>query len=120
MKLVNFKLEEDFITQIEEEVKNNSLNKSEFYRACLERGFHEITQNIPKKDKHLIAFYIDDSIYRKLFDISKKHKIQFQKTFPTTFETGFDVLKTLNFAGFLHLAKGLISIEDAFKKILKK
>lgn len=120
MKLVNFKLEEDFITQIEEEVKNNSLNKSEFYRACLERGFHEITQNIPKKDKHLIAFYIDDSVYKKLFDISKKYKIQFQKTFPTTFETGFDILKTLNFTGFLHLAKGIITAEGIIKKIFGK
>lgn len=120
MKLVNFKLEEDFIAQIEEEVKNNSLNKSEFYRACLERGFQEITHNIPKKDKHLIAFYIDDSEYKKLLDISKKYKIQFQKTFYATFGTGFDVLKALNFAGFLHLAKGLITIEDAVKKILKK
>jgi len=120
MKLVNFKVEEEFIKQIEDEVKNNALNKSEFYRACLERGFQEITDIKPNKDKHLVAFYIEDEEYKKLMQIAKKYKVKFQKTFYSTFKTGFDVLKTLNFTGFLHIAKGLIAVDDVVRKFLKK
>jgi len=120
LKLVNFKIEEEFIEQIEKEVKNNSLNKSEFYRACLECGFQEIIGDKPNKDKHLVAFYIEDDIYKKLMQIAKKYKLKFQNTLPNTFNTGFDVLKALNFTGFMHLAKGLVVIDDVVKKFLKK
>lgn len=120
MKLVNFKIEEEFIEQIEKKVKNNSLNKSEFYRACLERGYQEITGEKPNKDKHLVAFYIDEDIYKRLMQIAKKYKLKFQNTLPSTFDIGFDVLKALKFAGFMHIAKGLIAIEDVVKKFLKK
>lgn len=120
MKLVNFKIEEEFIEQIEEEVKNNSLNKSEFYRACMERGFQEITGDKPNKDKHLVAFYIEDHVYKRLMQIAKKYKLKFQNTLPNTFNTGFDVLKALNFAGFIYLAKGLLVIDDVVKKFLEK
>lgn len=120
MQLVNFKLEEEFIEQIEEEAKNNSMNKSELYRACLERGFQEVTGKKPNKDRHLVAFYIKDDVYKRLMQIAKKYKLKFQNTLPSTFDTGFDVLKALNFAGFIHLAKGLVAIDDVVKKFLKK
>lgn len=120
MKLINFKLEEDLLQKIEEEANSQSINKSEFYRACLERGFDEITQYKHERDQYLVAFYVDAKKYRKLLELVNKYKIKMQKVLPVTFDTGFDVLKALNFAGFLHLAKGLVTIEDAVKKILGK
>ena len=116
MKLINFKIEDDLLQKIEEEINSQSINKSEFYRASLERGFHESTNYKHERDQYLIAFYVDAKKYRKLLELVSKYKIKMQKVLPVTFETGFDVYKALDFSGFMKIAKGLIVIEDVIKK----
>lgn len=119
MKLINFKIEDDLLQKIEEEANSQSINKSEFYRACLERGFDEITQYKHERDQYLVAFYVDAKKYRKLLELVNKYKIKMQKVLPVTFETGFDVYKALDFTGFIKISKGLIAIEDIIKKLIK-
>ncbi len=120
MKLVNFKIEDDLLQKIEEEANIQAINKSEFYRACLERGFDEITNYKHERDQYLVAFYVDAKKYRKLLELVNKYKIKMQKILPVTFETGFDVYKALDFTGLMKISKGLIAIEDVIKKVLKK
>ena len=120
MKLINFKIEDDLLQKLEEEANSQSINKSEFYRACLERGFDEITNYKHERDEYLVAFYVDAPRYRKLLELVNKYKLKMQKILPVTFEMGFDVYKTIDFAGFLNVAKGIIAIEDIIKKIFKK
>jgi len=68
----------------------------------LERGFQEIIGDKPNKNNHLIVFYIEDDVYKKLMQIAKKYKLKFQNTLLLTIDTGFGVLKTLNFVRFIH------------------
>lgn len=104
---------------MEEEAISQAINKSEFYRACLERGFDEITNYKHERDQYLVAFYVDAKKYRKLLELVNKYKIKMQKVLPVTFETGFDVYKALDFTGFMKIAKGLIAVEDVIKKRIK-
>lgn len=120
MKLINFKIEDDLLQKIEDEINSQSINKSEFYRACLERGFDEITNYKHERDEYLVAFYVDVTRYRKLLELVNKYKLKMQKVLPATFEMGFDVFKTLDFSGFIKIAKGLIAVEDVIKKVFKK
>lgn len=117
MKLINFKIEDNLLQKLEEEANRQSINKSEFYRACLERGFDEITNYKHERDEYLVAFYVDATRYRKLLELVNKYKLKMQKVLPATFEMGFDVFKTLDFSGFMKIAKGLIAIEDIIKKL---
>ena len=120
MKLINFKVEDDFFEILEAETKLHAINKSEFYRACLERGFEEITNYKYSKEKHLVAFYVDAKRYQRLVQIVSKYKLKLQKVLPVVFEAGFDFYKTIDFIGFMKVAKGIVVVEDAVKKILGK
>ncbi|MFA5461579.1 MAG: hypothetical protein WC274_05830 [Sulfurimonas sp.] len=120
MAHINFKLDDELINKIDEEAQRIGANKSEFYRACLENGFDNITEYKIQRKQVLVSFYIEEDIYKKLLQITNKHKLKMQKTYYSVFETGFDVLSKLNFLGFMKIASGILKVEELFKKQLKK
>lgn len=120
MAHINFKLDSELLEKIDEEANRIGTNKSEFYRACLENGFDNITEYKSERKQVLVSFYIEEEMYRKLLQITKKYKLKMQKTYFATFETGFDILQGLKFLGFMKIASGIIKIEDLLKKIKKK
>lgn len=117
---INFKLDDELIKLIDKEAEEQGMNKSEFYRLCIETGFDNITDFKTERKNHLISFYIDEKIYKKLLQITRKHKLKIQNTYYNVFETGFDVINKLEFLGFMKIAKGIITIEDIIKKYYKK
>lgn len=120
MAHINFKLDDELINKIDEEAQRIGANKSELYRACLENGFDNITEYKVQRKQVLVSFYIEENIYKKLLQITNKHKLKMQKTYYSVFETGFDVLSKLNFLGFMKIASGILKVEELFKKQLKK
>lgn len=120
MAHINFKLDDELINKIDEEAQRIGLNKSEFYRACLESGFDNITEYKVQRKQVLVSFYIEEDIYKKLLQITNKHKLKMQKTYYAIFKTGFDVLSKLDFLGFMKIASGILKVEELFKKQLKK
>lgn len=120
MAHINFKLDDELIEQIDKEAERIGVNKSEFYRACLENGFDNITEYKSERKQVLVSFYIEEEMYKKLLQITKKYKLKMQKTYFTVFETGFDILNVINFIGFMKVAQGIIKIEEIIKKTLIK
>lgn len=120
MAHINFKLDDELIKKIDEEAERTGVNKSEFYRACLENGFDNITEYKSERKQVLVSFYIEEEMYKKLLQITKKYKLKMQKTYFTVFETGFDILLGLNFLGFIKIVSGVLKVEDIFKKLLNK
>lgn len=120
MAHINFKLDDELIQEIDKEAERTGVNKSEFYRACLESGFDNITEYKSDRKQVFVSFYIEEEMYRKLLQISKKYKLKMQKTYFGVFDTGFDVLMKLNFLGFFKVANGVIKIEELVKKIFKE
>lgn len=116
MAHVNFKLDDELLEKIDEEANRTGTNKSEFYRACLESGFDNITEYKSERKQTLVSFYIEEEMYRKLLQINKKYKLKMQKTYFAVFEIGFDILKGLKFLGFMKLASGVLKIEELIKK----
>jgi len=112
MAHINFKLDDELIEQIDNEAERVGVNKSEFYRACLESGFDSITEYKSERKQVLVSFYIEEEKYKKLLQIAKKYKLKMQKTYYGVFDVGFDVLQGLKFLGFLKLAKGVLKIEE--------
>lgn len=120
MAHINFKLDNELIKKIDEEAERTGVNKSEFYRACLESGFDNITEYKSERKQVLVSFYIEEEMYKKLLQITKKYKLKMQKTYFTVFETGFDIFMKLNFLGFMKIASGVFKAEELFQKLLKK
>lgn len=114
---INFKIPDELIEEIDEEIKKTGISKSDFYRACLENGFDNLTEYRTERKNILISFYIEQEKYRKLLQINKKYKLKMQKTYVTVFETGFDILMGLKFLGFLKIANGILKVEEVFKKV---
>jgi metal-responsive CopG/Arc/MetJ family transcriptional regulator len=120
MAHINFKLDDELIEKIDEEANRIGVNKSEFYRVCIENGFNEITQYKRDRKQVLVSFYIEQEMYRKLLQITKKYKLKIYTTYYRVFETGFNVLMKLNFLGFMKIASGIIKVEDVIKKLFKE
>ena len=120
MAHINFKLDDELIEEIDAEAKRTGVNKSEFYRVCLENGFDNIIEYKSDRKQVLVSFYIEEEMYKKLLQITKKYKLKMRNTYYRVFETGFNVLLKLNFLGFMKIASGLIKIDDLLKKALKK
>lgn len=120
MAHINFKLDDELIQEIDKEAERTGVNKSEFYRACLENGFDNITEYKSERKQVLVSFYIEEEMYRKLLQITKKYKLKMQKTNYAVFEIGFEVLQGLKFLGFMKIANGVLKIEEIFKKHLTK
>lgn len=120
MAHINFKLDDELIKEIDKEAERTGVNKSEFYRACLENGFDNITEYKSERKQVLVSFYIEEEMYRKLLQITKKYKLKMQKTYFAVFEIGFDILKGFNFLGFMKLVSGIVKVEDLFKKAFKE
>ena len=119
MAHINFKLDDELLEKIDEEANRTGANKSEFYRACLENGFDNITEYKTERKQVLVSFYIEEDMYKKLLQITKKYKLKMQKTYYVVFETGFDILMGLKFLGFMKIASGVLKIEELLKKNLK-
>ncbi|MDO9182784.1 MAG: ribbon-helix-helix domain-containing protein [Bacteriovorax sp.] len=119
MAHINFKLDDELIKKINEEAERTGVNKSEFYRACLENGFDNITEYKSERKQVLVSFYIEEEMYKKLLQITKKYKLKMQKTYFTVFETGFDVLLGLKFLGFMKIVSGILKVEELLKKFIK-
>lgn len=120
MAHINFKLDDELIKEIDEEAERTGVNKSEFYRACLENGFDNITEYKSERKQVLVSFYIEEEMYRKLLQITRKYKLKMQKTYLVIFETGFDILLGLNFLGFMKITSGVLKIEELLKKKAKR
>lgn len=120
MAHVNFKLDDELLKRIDEESIRIGTNKSEFYRACLESGFDNITEYKSERKQVLVSFYIEEDMYKKLLQITKKYKLKMHKTYFEVFKTGFEVLQGLKFLGFMKLAKGFLNIEELIKKTPSK
>lgn len=120
MAHINFKLDDELIKKIDEEAERIGVNKSEFYRACLENGFDNITEYKSERKQVLVSFYIEEEMYKKLLQITKKYKLKMQKTYFTVFDTGFDIFMKLNFLGFMKIASGLLKVENLLKKAFKE
>lgn len=120
MAHINFKLDDELLEKIDEEANRTGANKSEFYRACLENGFDNITEYKSERKQVLVSFYIEEEMYRKLLQITKKYKIKMQKSYFTVFETGFDILLGLKFLGFMKIASGVLKVEELIKNTFKK
>ena len=118
MAHINFKLDDELLEKIDEEANKTGTNKSEFYRACFENGFDNITEYKSERKQVLVSFYIEEEMYRKLLQITKKYKFKMHKTYFEVFKTGYEILLGLKFLGFIKLAKGIITIEELFKKTL--
>lgn len=118
MAHINFKLDDELIKEIDKEAERTGVNKSEFYRACLENGFDNITEYKSERKQVLVSFYIEEEMYRKLLQITKKYKLKMQKTYFVVFEAGYDILLGLNFLGFVKIASGVLKIEKLLKRIL--
>jgi len=116
MKHINFKLDNELLEKIDDEANRTGTSKSEFYRACLENGFDNITEYKSERKQVLVSFYIEEEMYKKLLQITKKYKLKMHKTYFEVFKTGYDILLGLKFLGFIKLAKGIITIEELFKK----
>lgn len=116
---INFKLDDELLEKIDEEAKRTGVSKSEFYRACLENGFDNITEYKTERKQVLVSFYVKEEMYRKLLQITKKYKLKMQKTYFVIFETGFDILLGLNFLGFMKITSGVLKIEELLKKSKK-
>jgi hypothetical protein len=117
---INFKLDDELIEKIDEEANRTGVNKSELYRICIENGFDGMTEYRTERKQVLVSFYIDEEMYKKLLQITKKYKLKMHKTYFVVFETGFDILMKLNFLGFLKIANGILKIEELLKKVLNK
>lgn len=117
MAHINFKLDDELINEIDNEAERVGINKSEFYRACLENGFDNITEYKSERKHVLVSFYIEEEMYKKLLQITKKYKLKMQKTYFTVFETGFDIFMKLNFLGFMKIASGILKIDEIVKKV---
>ena len=117
---INFKIDDELIQEIDKEAERSGVNKSEFYRACLENGFDNITEYKIERKQVLVSFYIEEEMYRKLLQITKKYKLKMQKTYFVVFETGFDILMKLNFLGFMKIASGILKVESILKKTFKE
>lgn len=117
---INFKLDDELISLLDEEAEIQGMNKSEFYRLCLETGFDTITDFKTERTNRLIGFYINEKIYKKLLQITRKHKLKIQNTYYNVFETGFDVINKLEFLGFMKIAKGIITVDEIISKYLNR
>lgn len=120
MAHINFKLDDELIEKIDKEAERTGVNKSEFYRACLENGFDNITEYKTERKQVLVSFYIEEKMYRKLLQITKKYKLKMQKTYFVVFETGFEILLGLKFLGFFKIASGILKVENILKKTFKE
>lgn len=119
MAHINFKLNDELIKEIDNEAERTGVNKSEFYRACLENGFDNIIENKSERRQVLVSFYIEKEMYRKLLQVTKKYKMKMGNTYYRVFEIGYDVLMKLDFLGFMKIAKGVLKAEELFKKNFK-
>ncbi len=119
MAHINFKLDDELIEEIDTEAKRTGVNKSEFYRACLENGFDSITEYKSERKQILVSFYIEEEMYRRLLQVTKKYKLKMQKTYFSVFEIGFDILMKLKFLGFMKIASGVLKAEELVKKLVK-
>ena len=120
MAHINFKLDDEILEKIDAEAERTGVNKSEFYRACLENGFDQITEFKSERKQILVSFYIENEEHKKLLTLAKKYKLNMYKVYNAVFQTGFDVLNSLNFLGFMRLAQGILKVDDLITKIIKK
>lgn len=120
MAHINFKLDDELTQEIDREAERVGVNKSEFYRACLESGFDRLTEYKTERKQVLVSFYIEEEMHRKLLQVTKKYKLKMQKTYFAVFEIGFDIPKGLNFLGFIKIANGILKVENILRKTFKE
>lgn len=112
---ITFREYEGLKETLESYATKHGIEKAEFYRMCLRKGFEEISkQSIDAKYEKLIAVGITADEYRQILEL-RKYQPNEARLYRAIFENGLEVTTMLKDTGFLSLVKKGLDIFDFLK-----
>lgn len=112
---ITFKEYEGLKETLERYALSNGIDKAEFYRMCLRKGYEEISKkSIDEKYERLVVVGITQDEYKKIIEL-EKYQPNKTRLYQAIFENGLEVTSMLKETGFLGLVKKGLDVFDFLK-----